>query len=354
MALQKIFLACFVSVCHSQVTELYGYRQYLQELDLREKTSRYLGYTQQEYSPLGCVLWCNHRPSCWSVLSCPQLASSNPQKHNCLLLEELAKTSPVITESNLTTCSFYSMKNRCVNGGTVVNDACVCNDGFYGLHCEQFYRDCSDAYNDGMRGLHLLYVKPDGLFVPLMVKCYLEYGGWTEIARQDSDCTVNHNRTWAEYKSEFGDANLCNWRGLDFIHHFTKEGTTILDAVVINEAGIRTHAYYDNFRIRNETDDYLMHYDGYRPFTSKPAEDGFGFGGSTLQAKDQPFVTYDRDRNNCALDTGTGWWFNSGCASVNLHLKLQAQVPQGSAYAQWPVNLSLRPITGYVLQIKRT
>ena len=217
-----------------------------------------------------------------------------------------------------------------------------------------FITDCSDAYNDGYRGNKLLYVKPNGLFVPVMVNCYLEYGGWTEIARQDSDCGVDHNCTWAEYKSGFGDIRACNWRGLDFIHHLTKEGTTILDAVILDELGVRAHAYYDNFRIQNETNNYLMDYAGYRPSTSHPAADGFGFGSSTMHIKGQPFFTYDQDRNNCALSTGTGWWFNSGCASVNLHLSLQTKVSKGSPYAQWPVNLNLRPITGYILQINRS
>ena len=107
MALLALLLAYFVSICFSCFRTQVSDRRYLPEDALRETTTRYFGLTQQGYSLRECVLWCIHRPSCWSVVSCP--VDSIPQKYNCILLEELAKAPSVINERNLTTCSFYTV-----------------------------------------------------------------------------------------------------------------------------------------------------------------------------------------------------------------------------------------------------
>ena len=73
--------------------------------------------------------------------------------------------------------------------------------------------------------------------------------------------------------------------------------------------------YYTNFSIDSAKHDYTLTYGTFIANTST-LEDGFSGSGYNDSINGQPFLTPDRDREQCARNSNSSWWFNIGCSYV--------------------------------------
>ncbi|XP_059159793.1 ficolin-2-like [Physella acuta] len=136
-------------------------------------------------------------------------------------------------------------------------------------------------------------------------------GGWTIFQRRVSG-SVDFYRSWAEYKSGFGDFSLGNfYLGNENVYLLTANRQTELRVDVILN-GQNYFAKYSSFNISSEADGYRLHVDGY----TGDAGDGLAGHDSMM------FSTFDRDNDlysdNCALMWTAAWWYKS-CRSSDLN-----------------------------------
>jgi ficolin len=88
---------------------------------------------------------------------------------------------------------------------------------------------CDDLYKSGKTITGVYTINPDGLGA-FSVPCDMETTpgrGWTIFQRR-IDGSENFNRTWAEYKSGFGNLSGEFWFGLDKIHRLSANGQNLL------------------------------------------------------------------------------------------------------------------------------
>ena len=136
---------------------------------------------------------------------------------------------------------------------------------------------------------------------------------------QRNSKNANFARTWAEYKSGFGDVNTKEfWLGLEEMHQLTKTGKYGVEILLILDAGTHTFLSYDSFVVGDESSKYAL---SVGTFNDK----GSGFPDRFIHHRGKKFSTMDQDNDgysgyNCAQRHGnTGWWYYS-CYSVNLNI----------------------------------
>ncbi|KAH3779362.1 hypothetical protein DPMN_157164 [Dreissena polymorpha] len=148
------------------------------------------------------------------------------------------------------------------------------------------------------------------------VYCYKESTnkGWIVIQRR-ADGSVNFNRTWADYKSGFGNLSGEFWLGNEHIFQLTKDEPRELriDMEIFN--GTKRYALYSKCSISSESEKYKLNVAGY----SGDVRD------SLAHHSGASFSTFDADNDDswydcCACTYGGGWWY-SDCFSVNLNGK---------------------------------
>ncbi|XP_066489746.1 fibroleukin-like [Tiliqua scincoides] len=169
-------------------------------------------------------------------------------------------------------------------------------------------------------------------------------GGWTVIQRRNGKGLdgkpVNFRRSWGDYQRGFGHVGHEHWLGLDYIHALTQQKgkTCQLRVDMINCKGKSGYAFYDAFKIGNESELYrisLGNYvgnvgDAFRGEGHAGSQDGHYF--STIdEDNDDCTVCINRSQayRSCARDLyGSGWWFsNCGMADLNgdWHPKTQCE-----------------------------
>uniref|UniRef100_A0A3Q2ZAM2 Fibrinogen like 2 n=1 Tax=Hippocampus comes TaxID=109280 RepID=A0A3Q2ZAM2_HIPCM len=184
-------------------------------------------------------------------------------------------------------------------------------------------KDCSDHLVKGQVMKSGIYqVTPDlhtGNGVPVLCEMEVQGGGWTVLQlRQDG--SVSFNRTWAEYRSGFGE--LLNggefWLGNQYIHFLTRNRDMTLRVELQDFSGVTGYAEYENFRVASERMRYRLTVEGYS-----------GTAGNALRFSphydhnNQAFTTPDRDNDrypagNCGAYYSSGWWFDA-CMAANLN-----------------------------------
>ena len=118
------------------------------------------------------------------------------------------------------------------------------------------------------------------------------------------------NKTWVEFKSEFGDVDGNYWIGNERLHQLTKDGRYKLRIDML--AKKNNHWYwseYSTFRVYDESSGYTLNVVGY----TGSAGDGLGYVNGRM------FSTKDKDQdmwaNNCAAEfnngNGGGFWYNA-------------------------------------------
>ncbi|XP_078614465.1 angiopoietin-4-like [Branchiostoma floridae x Branchiostoma japonicum] len=176
-------------------------------------------------------------------------------------------------------------------------------------------KDCEELLPYGLTqsGVYTIYIDNR----PVRVFCRLENGvdAWTVIQRRQ-DGSVNFNRSWAEYKTGFGDPGVEYWLGNEIVHQLTSRGDFYKLYVYMEDwEGGYIHIQFDEFYLESSATKYKLRLNLLR-------------GGNTRNAMyfntGQAFTTYDQDNGgfgaDCAKRYGGGWWFyGPACVYANLN-----------------------------------
>ncbi|XP_076589215.1 uncharacterized protein LOC143322145 [Chaetodon auriga] len=181
-------------------------------------------------------------------------------------------------------------------------------------------RDCSDYLLRGETRSGVYLVTPDlrSRSFPVFCDMELDGGGWTVVQRRQ-DGSVSFNRTWAEYRSGFGQLDGGEfWLGNNMIHLLTRDRDMVLRVELEDFDGVMEHAEYEQFRVASERMRYRLTVGGY----SGTAGDALRFSKS-YDHNNRAFTTPDRDHDrypsgNCGAYYSSGWWFDA-CMAANLN-----------------------------------
>ncbi|VDI56332.1 Hypothetical predicted protein [Mytilus galloprovincialis] len=176
--------------------------------------------------------------------------------------------------------------------------------------------DCGDIVTNCGSGIYDIY--PSTTY-PITVYCDMTGYNWTVIQRR-VDGVVSFYRTWADYKTGFGNLADNFWLGNDYIHIIVNSRSYMIRFDLEDWYGNVGYAEYETFRIGNDSSNYILtlgDYDG-------NAGDITGDSG-TGEIDGQPFSTRDRDNANyllfgksCAYQNRGAWWYNQ-CGLANLN-----------------------------------
>ncbi|XP_057693766.1 titin-like [Corythoichthys intestinalis] len=184
-------------------------------------------------------------------------------------------------------------------------------------------RDCSDhLVRRGVTKSGIYQVTPDlhaGGSFPVLCDMEVQGGGWT-LLQLRKDGGVSFNRTWAEYRSGFGELLKGGefWLGNQHIHLLTRSRDMTLRVELEDFSGIAGYAEYEHFKVASERMRFKLTLGGY----SGTAGNALRFS-STFDHSNQAFTTPDRDNDrypsgNCGAYYSSGWWFNA-CMAANLN-----------------------------------
>jgi len=161
-------------------------------------------------------------------------------------------------------------------------------------------RDCSSV--TGPDGVYRISV--DGTSMEVYCETH-NNNKWTVIQRR-VDGSINFTRTWADYKSGFGDLEGEFWIGNTNLHHLTQNGAVIRIELEDWEGETR-YAQYTQFMVNDETNKYRMTVTGY---TGDAGNDLSGHSGSQFSTPD---MDNDVSSDHCAAVKGGGWWYHNYC-----------------------------------------
>uniref|UniRef100_A0A673AQN2 Fibrinogen-like protein 1 n=1 Tax=Sphaeramia orbicularis TaxID=375764 RepID=A0A673AQN2_9TELE len=190
-------------------------------------------------------------------------------------------------------------------------------------------KDCSELF-DRLRCPSGFYrIRPNLHQEPFLVYCDMEDGGGWTVFQKRRHGRVDFNRDWVDYRDGFGDFKLWNdefWLGNEHMHSLLSEGKNLVKIDLMDWDGQRSHAFYENFRITDESDKYRLQYGMY----SGRAGDALTGGGGMVEQwssclSGMQFSTRDQDNDryiqgSCAQENKAGWWFNR-CHAANLNGK---------------------------------
>ena len=144
------------------------------------------------------------------------------------------------------------------------------------------------------------------------------------------------NRSWTQFRSEFGSPREQYWIGLDRLHNVSQLSCTCrFDLIFLD--GQLFYAQYSNFSVGNSSTKYRLSIGGYSG----------DFSDSMVKNNGQQFTTYDNDNDlvpywNCASTrlNGGGWWYES-CGS--------SPITASADYFAWSVPSTSPRMTTYSL-----
>ncbi|XP_026524382.1 fibrinogen-like protein 1 isoform X1 [Notechis scutatus] len=188
-------------------------------------------------------------------------------------------------------------------------------------------QDCAMLFNRGKRESGYYRIKPQQDREPFLVYCDMsDGGGWTVIQRR---CNGKENfyREWLDYKEGFGQLQGKDdeyWLGNDKIYDLLFNGGISLKIDLMDWQGERRYAIYDDFQIKNETNNYRLWFGIYSGTAGNALSGGSSFESQwSGSLNGMPFSAPDRDHDrfltgNCAEENKCGWWFNR-CHEANLN-----------------------------------
>ncbi|XP_060079381.1 angiopoietin-related protein 7-like [Ylistrum balloti] len=136
-------------------------------------------------------------------------------------------------------------------------------------------------------------------------------GTWTVIQNRQSG-EENFFRSWASYKTGFGNLKGNFWLGNDNISNLTLT-PSILRVEATSWYGDARYAQYSTFKVENEVNKYRLTVSG---FSGNANYDAMALHNGMA------FSTYERDNDmsssNCA-DTYKGAWWYKSCYDCNLN-----------------------------------
>ncbi|CAL9685471.1 unnamed protein product [Knipowitschia caucasica] len=188
-------------------------------------------------------------------------------------------------------------------------------------------KDCSELFDRLKPPSGFYRIRPVPEQEPVLVYCDMDDGGgWTVFQRRRHG-KVDFNRDWVDYRDGFGDFKLWNdefWLGNEHIHSLLSKGKKLVKIDLLDWDGHRNYAFYENFKIGDESDKYRLQYGQY----SGKAGDALTGGGGMVEqwsacVSGMQFSTRDQDNDryhqgSCAQENQGGWWFNR-CHAANLN-----------------------------------
>lgn len=170
------------------------------------------------------------------------------------------------------------------------------------------------------------YVSLTGEVILSQVLCEFSWGGCTYPLRRYSSSNFNLNWTTAKtgvIKDLLASTINSNFFiGLDNLHHLTNQaGYNNHVFISYNSWQSQGSAFYDYFKIGNESTSYAITYKTFYP-GSNPGDNGFNAPSPIV------FCTQDHDTNACAQQMGSPGWYGSNCNGYSMF----------SSSFKWPVN----------------
>lgn len=149
-----------------------------------------------------------------------------------------------------------------------------------------------------------MFIANAGVFGNVVCDSKTEGGGWIVILRRFNGL-VNFYRSWADYKSGFGDVRGEFWMGN--FNVFLLTSTAHFDLRVhMQFQGKTYYAKYSSFRLARENDNYRLHI---AEFLGGNAGDSLSYHNNSV------FSTFDNDNNrfmengNCVMNSHAPWWY---------------------------------------------
>ena len=111
------------------------------------------------------------------------------------------------------------------------------------------------------------------------------------------------NRSWTQFRSEFGSLTAQYWIGLDRLHTVSQWNCTIrFDLWFLNNQLF--YAQYSNFSVGSSSTKYILTIGGYSG----------DFSDSMYKTNGLQFSSFDKDNDgwsgNCAKSYLGGWWYD--------------------------------------------
>ncbi|XP_060656264.1 angiopoietin-related protein 7-like [Drosophila nasuta] len=164
----------------------------------------------------------------------------------------------------------------------------------------------------GDSNVHQLNVSGVGFF-DVLCDSQLAGPGWILI-QQRVGGNEDFNRDWATYRKGFGSYESDFFLGLEKIHRITSLQRFELYIHLVAVNGSVFNAGYDDFKISDEGNGYVL---------SLGKFDGTIIKDAMRHSEILKFTTIDRDNDkfgdgNCAVEYKTGWWHNN-CYDCNLN-----------------------------------
>ena len=119
------------------------------------------------------------------------------------------------------------------------------------------------------------------------------------------------NRSWTEFRKEFGSLSSQYWIGLDRLHQLSQMNCRARFDMGFRRLSGLYYAQYSTFLVGNSTDKYKLTIGG--------------FSGNTMNALSLAsgtlFTTHDVNNNptssgNCAVNHGGGFWYGTSACTL--------------------------------------
>uniref|UniRef100_A0A914WYQ2 Fibrinogen C-terminal domain-containing protein n=1 Tax=Plectus sambesii TaxID=2011161 RepID=A0A914WYQ2_9BILA len=178
-------------------------------------------------------------------------------------------------------------------------------------------KDCSEIYQSStIDGVYAIQLPNNNV---VNVFCDITGGGWTVIQSRAPD-GIDFNRTYDEYKSNFGNPGINSsfWLGLENLHSLTLDSSYSLkiDLCCHNISKSETYVY---FYVADSAVKYRINVSN----GTGAAGDGLNNPANTYTDNGAPFSTFDNYNSQFPVGACTsfrgygGWWFGSCSNNLN-------------------------------------
>ena len=183
--------------------------------------------------------------------------------------------------------------------------------------CISHIRSCYDlrifSPRDAPDGVYTMSFRT---FASASVQCDMTTNdkGWMVIQRNGKNSWLSFNKNWKEYEDGFGDLKDDFWARLKLMNALTQRGQWEMRVDFQYDNKTWSYLHYSQFSVESASEEYSLTITGYT-----------GISGDYFTTGNEPdvnakFTTYDNDNDvwgdNCAVDSGSGWWFYS-CFDIN-------------------------------------